>query len=230
MGSAGHRRTILDPTNRKVNLGIAWDRYNIRVVQHFEGDYIRFEKLPTVENGVLSFSGTLVNGAALVPGDINKDLGMQIHFDPPLQELARGQLARAGSYGHGARVAAVRVPAGAGRHYTTDSFASEVCTGSDPYDVPRDTPAPRDPWESSFWHSAPKFSACMTVWRPWLDASRWKLEATSFDVSVGLKDVLREHGPGVYTVLLWANIGGETEIVGEYPVFHQTNPPSGYGP
>lgn len=36
--------------------------------------------------------------------------------------------------------------------------------------------------------------------------------------------------PGVYTVLLWGNLGGGVEIIGEYPIFHQTSPPSGYVP
>lgn len=230
MDSPGHRRTILDPAYRKVNLGIAWDRYNIRVVQHFEGDYVRFEQLPTIEDGVLSFTGTLLNGATLVPGDIKKDLGMQIHYDPPLQALSRGQLARADSYGLGPRVAAVRGPAGAGFRYTTHWFAAEYCPGSDPYAVPRDTPAPKDPLESSFRPSKPRFLTCTTATRPWLNASRWKLGTTEFEVKVSLKDILLQHGPGVYTVLLWANIDGESVAVAEYPIFHQTEPPAEYGP
>ena len=47
MGSPGHRRNILDRWHKRVNIGLAWDRYNIRAYQHFEGDYIQYEELPS---------------------------------------------------------------------------------------------------------------------------------------------------------------------------------------
>lgn len=73
------------------------------------------------------------------------------------------------------------------------------------------------------------FGACTTTSRPWVDASRWNLEKHSFDVRVDLKSVLKEHGPGVYTVAPWAGVGGESRVVSVYPVFHETEPPDGYG-
>ena len=36
MNSSGHRRNILDPQHKKVNIGIAWDRYNTLMYQHFD--------------------------------------------------------------------------------------------------------------------------------------------------------------------------------------------------
>ena len=59
MDSPGHRDNILDPWHRKVNIGLAWDRYNFQVVQHFEGDYVEYDQLPNIENGVLRISGTV---------------------------------------------------------------------------------------------------------------------------------------------------------------------------
>ena len=230
MNSPGHRRTIIGTTYKKVNLGIAWDSYNWRVVQHFEGGHLEFERPPTLENGVLSLEGTLHDGAALVPGDINKDLGIQIYYDPPLRELTRGQVARAYSYGYGAQVAAVRPPAGAGYYYTTNNFTPQVCSTLDPYEVPTDSPAPRTPEESNHLIDLPRYEFCIALGsQPWLDASRWKLETTSFDVWVNLRPVLKGNGPGIYTVVLWANVNGEPEVVGEYPIFHETEPPEGYG-
>ena len=35
MGSPEHRDNILD--HKKVNIGLAWDKYNLKAVQHFEG-------------------------------------------------------------------------------------------------------------------------------------------------------------------------------------------------
>ena len=48
MASPGHRRNILDRWHKKVNPGLAWDRYNVKAFQHFEGDYVEFDRLPTI--------------------------------------------------------------------------------------------------------------------------------------------------------------------------------------
>ena len=42
MGSPGHLATILNPQYRKVNLGIAWNDYNMVLVQQFEGGLCAF--------------------------------------------------------------------------------------------------------------------------------------------------------------------------------------------
>ena len=62
MRSPGHRRNILDKFHKKMNIGLAWDRYNFLAYQHFEGDYVEYEERPSIENGKLSFSGTARNG------------------------------------------------------------------------------------------------------------------------------------------------------------------------
>ena len=49
MDSPGHRDNILDPWHKKVNIGLAWDRYNFQVVQHFEGDYVLYDELPVID-------------------------------------------------------------------------------------------------------------------------------------------------------------------------------------
>ena len=36
MDSPGHRRNILRPRHRRVNIGLAWDRFNFKAVQQFE--------------------------------------------------------------------------------------------------------------------------------------------------------------------------------------------------
>ena len=57
MNSPGHRANILDTTHKKVNIGLAWDRYNLMAFQHFEGDYVEYTALPKIEDGDLSFEG-----------------------------------------------------------------------------------------------------------------------------------------------------------------------------
>ena len=54
MGSPGHRATILKQRYRKVNVGLAWDSHNLRVVQHFEGDHVEYTQVPAIEDGVLT--------------------------------------------------------------------------------------------------------------------------------------------------------------------------------
>ena len=75
MESPGHRRNILDPSHMKVNIGIAWDRYNVKMFQHFEGDYVEYQQLPEIDGGVLKLSGRTRNGAHL---GSRRDLGVQI--------------------------------------------------------------------------------------------------------------------------------------------------------
>ena len=40
--------------------------------------------------------------------------------------------------------------------------------------------------------------------------------------------VLKEHGPGVYQVILFAVLEGEVEPISEYPIFHEVPRPTGY--
>ena len=231
MGSPGHRRTVLDPVHRKVNIGIAWDAYNTYIVQQFEGDYVEFERLPALENGSLSFKGTLHGGALLVPDDIKRDLGIQVYYDPPLHSLTRGQLSKVYRGSNGTLVASVRPPAKSGWQYNTDSFKIELCTYPEPLDYPSDTPAPRTPEEANRSHRAASLmpGLCGDATIPWLDASRWEIRAHGFDVRVDVRPVLRQYDSGIYTIRLWAVVGKEQKVVSEYSIFHETRPPSGYG-
>ena len=49
MDSPGHRRTILRPWAKKVNIGITWDRHNFVAYQQFEGVHVEFSQLPSIE-------------------------------------------------------------------------------------------------------------------------------------------------------------------------------------
>ena len=140
MSSAGHRRNILRPQHRKVNIGLAYDRYNIVIYQHFEGDYVTYSQLPAIRDGVLTMSGTVRNGPEM--NDVT-DLGVQIYYDPPPRRLTRGQLARTYCYDHGLQIASLRQPVQPGWSWTKDEFVTEYRQCPDPYDVPADAPAPQ---------------------------------------------------------------------------------------
>ena len=63
MASPDHRKNILDPNHRKVNLGFALnDEGRATVVQQFEGDYVVYAEPPRLERTELSMSGFVRNG------------------------------------------------------------------------------------------------------------------------------------------------------------------------
>ena len=44
MDNPDHRSNILYPWYKKVSIGLAWDRYNFKAVQQFEGDYVEYDQ------------------------------------------------------------------------------------------------------------------------------------------------------------------------------------------
>ena len=64
----------------------------------------------------------------------------------------------------------------------------------------------------------------------WTDASHWSVREDSLEVHANVGEVLDKHGPGIYTIVLWANVDDESTVVSEYLIFHKTEPPVGYGP
>ena len=230
MQSPGHRDNILRPWHRAVNIGLAWDDYNFVAIQHFEGDYVEYEVIPSLsEEGVLSLRGMVKNGAAFGP---ERDLGVQVYYDPPPHPLTRGQLARTYCYNNGLLVAALRPPVGLRSYYLEDAFEAAHSPCPNPYDVPDDALAPRSPDEAHvFWQaaydatqSAPEHP--LTV--PWITAWEMRGKGSVFSVRADLSEVLARHGPGVYTLIVWGTIGGDPVVISEYSIFHKTDPPGAY--
>lgn len=231
MQSPGHRDNILDPHHARVNLGLAWDGYNMMVVQHFEYGYAVFEEPPAIRDGILSFSGTALNGAGFRS---TGDMVVQIYYDPPPYNLTSGQLARTYCYDYGLTVAALVAPPPPGSRYTTDSYQENVMPCPDPYDVPADAPAPASPEQAhSIWHQSylASTSTPSTMWTvPYHVAAEWRISGGDFAVEADIRPLLRAYGPGVYTIMVWGIAGGEEVVVAERSVFYQTDPPDGYGP
>ena len=225
MGSSGHRRTMLDPNYRKVSLGLAWDDYNVRFYQHFEGDYVRYEKLPAIENGRLTINGTLINGARV---SRPRDLSIQIYYDPPPRPLTRGQLAPTYSYGFGLMVASLREPLGPGWTWPKDSFTiGHRGPSVDPYDLPPDAPAPSyRPYSPP--RPPPVYPPPRTITVPWITASKLHTSGDGFAVTANIASVLKQHGPGVYSIMVWAPVNGQEIPVSNYSIFYEIQPPDGY--
>ena len=56
---------------------------------------------------------------------------------------------------------------------------------------------------------------------PWVTASEWKTDHSTFNVSADLNDILAEHGEGVYSIYLWARAGRALTVVSTYAVFYE---------
>ncbi len=232
MDSSGHRRNILDEYHKKVNLGLAWDKYNFLAYQHFEGDYVEYETLPSITgSGILSLSGRTKNGVSFRS---QRDLGVQIYYDPPLHELTRGQVSRTYCYDSGLQVASLREPLKGGSYWTEDEFPKSYDPCPDPYDVPADAPPARSYEEAhNLWqeaYDASKGRKEQTIIVPWITALEWKAMDESFSVDADINEVLNEHGEGVYTILVWGDIDGERAVISEYSIFYGITPPDTYTP
>ena len=229
MNSPGHRANILRTWHKKVNIGLAWDRYNIIVAQHFEGDYVEYDQLPSIEGNVVAMSGTVKNGV-IFGGE--QDLGVQIYYDPPPHALTRGQVSRTYCYDRGLQIASLREPLTGNSYYIDDEFTKTSKPCPDPYDVPTDAPAPRSHDEShQFWQAAYDASQAMgeqVIIVPWVTARSWRAGETSFEVSADIGDLLAQYGDGVYTIMLWGKIDGEDVVISEYSIFHGVTSPDTY--
>ena len=231
MRSQGHRENILDPWHKKVNIGLAWDRYNTVMYQHFEGDYVEYQNMPTIKLGVLEFSGRTKNGARLADAS---DLGVSIYYDPPPHVLTIGQLARTYCYDWGRKVASFREPLTGGWYYDTNEFSTTYDPCPDPYDVPAESQAPSSHAEAHrFWLEAYQASQTrkgQTITVPWVTATNWTARDSEIAVTADTSQLIRRHGPGVYTVLLWGVIDGEDVPISQYSIFHEVTPPNTYDP
>lgn len=229
MDSAGHRRTILTPQYQKVNIGIAYDRYNTVMYQHFEGDYVEYDKMPSIANGILSLSGTTKNGVSFRS---KSDLGVQIYYDPPPHKLTRGQVSRTYCYGSGRQLAALSEPLSDGSYWVTDKFTKTYDPCPNPYDVPADAPPARSAREANrLWDEAyarSQTSAPQTITVPWITASQWTARGQTFAVRADISDLLRQRGDGVYSISVWGIIAGADVVISEYSIFYGITPPDTY--
>ena len=227
MGSPGHRDNILDKHHKKVNIGLAWDKHNIKAYQHFEGDYVHYADLPSIgADGILSLSGTTKNGAGFASVE---DLGVHIYYDPPPHELTRGQLARTYAYCNGQWIASIVWPLTDGSFWVDDEeFSHTNATCLDPYHIPADVSAP--PLLEGERNATSIYEVTQTSTVRRLTASEWDVSNTAFSVTVDIRETLREHGEGVYTITVWGPIDGEGAVISVYSMFYGITAPDTYTP
>ena len=209
MGRPAQQANILDRWHRKVNLGVACTAAACWVTQQFEGDYARFEELPAIAAGELSFAGRLADGMELD--------GAAVWYHPPPQALTLGQLDATYSYSLGQYPAALlRPPAAVGRHYTEGAATYGWQGGIDPYTL-----------EPALGRSESPPLAVAVSQRaavPWVTATVWETGGSDFRVAADLTPVLKSSGDGVYTVQLWGKAGTERAALTNYAIFVEGQP------
>ena len=217
MNSPGHRTTILRPYVRKVNVGLAWDLFNFHAVQHFERDYVEYTTVPMLRDGELWMEGRTKNGADLHHGD---HFRVVIYYLPPPRTLTQGQIARIYGSCNGRKVAHLSY-----RSSGTLESSWHACLL--PHDVPAHLPAPSSSHEAcALWEEARAKWESLTP-REYgtsrkIKMGEYRLDGDRFFIRADLSQVLDEHGPGVYQVVLFGVLppDGESKPISEYSLFY----------
>lgn len=220
MNSPGHRRNILNPHHKKVNLGFSYSMPNLWVVQQFEGDYIEFKKPPRISNdGKLSFSVSIKNGAVFS----TDGTGVRIYYDPLPHELTRGQLARTYCYSTGKQmVADLERPLSEYSYYIEGEFerTNDFCV--DPYQINPNSASANSYENSSRLHDEAKRQSTgetQPYTLKWLTAETWNISENQMTLSADLRTVLSENRDGAYTVVIWGEIDGEEIPISNYSIY-----------
>ena len=231
MESPGHRETMLDPSYSQVNIGLAWDRNIFKAVQHFEGDFVTLTHVPTIEDGELSIAGHLNRGHEFHG---RHPLTAMIVYDQKPRRLTKEHLAQTNCYSHG-EIVAVQIPPLPllkDEFQYTDTIEQPQCV--DPYTVRRtDGQAESREEMATLWEEAKVKSETVTeteVSLTFRKALELTTEDDAFTLRTDVSDLLEEHGPGVYTVMLLADLDNDEgqQVISEYSIFHGSRPPSIY--
>ena len=230
MDSPGHRRILLDPAYTELNIGIAYDRYNTVMVQQFASNYVQYRQRPTIDGkGTLTLSAT-VSGATLLIGGI---VNVEIAYDPPPKELTRGQLTYTYVLCDPTPVAYVVEPAPPGWRFAIPEVITRTIRHQcvDPYETPANRPAPEGVREAHrHWSDATKASAQAPDVQNQMRrivAQNMTVTVSAISVKADISKVLKSHGPGIYTVLLWGrpNHMAQPTRLSQQAIFWKTTPP-----
>ena len=213
------RSLFLSADYRLMSIGLAYDDYNYLLYPQLETDYLTYKEPPSIRGGALRLRGT-VNREVRFRDD--KDLGVDISYDPLPQTLTPGQLARTTCYDHGVPVAALRPPLSDARYYTESQYLRTYRACPNPYAVASGRPAPSSYSEAVKLRrqirEGPRSAREIEV--PWITARAWDIDVTEFRVTAGFSRILKKHGPGIYTVRVWAKRGSVDVLVSRYSILY----------
>ena len=230
----GISKAMTDVNYGKASIGLAQDRQFIRLAILLERDFLEFEDVPALNEGILRFSGKVKNGIDLNGGS---GLSVTVFYDPPPGNLTAGQIARVYSSDDGLRVAAIRRPASKGRRWTSYEYTRMYNPCPSPYDFSANSGAPQSPGESTEFYRAAK-EKCLEIRATedageeitvqWITASEWKVHGDSFTVEADLSGIVGRHGRGLYKITIWGELNGEDIGISEYVIFQGIQHPNTY--
>ena len=232
MDSPGHRRNLLDPAHTVMNVGIAYDRYNSPMVQHFSSDYVTYQVKPFINSkGILRLEATSDRATFNIADTVN----IQISYDPPARNLSRGQLAHTYALCNERVVGWIAEPLTEGAFYLGHAVELETQEHScvDPYHTSPRRQAPSNTEDDhQAWANAKALSAAappITTKTIRIIADRLDQSTRQIVVEADLNQILQENGPGIYTIMLWGRPAHMSEIapLSKQAIFWQTPFPPG---
>ena len=224
VASPGHYSTMVNEHYRKVNIGISSSRYQMVLVQQFEGDFVRFQEVPHLSGESLRFEGRTVNGAK------TSKLRVDIYFHS-LAPLTHPQVAFTYCLDIGLQVASLISPPRPGAFYKDlGDFTKSYTRCMTPYEVPETAKSPDSVAKAQSLHAVLRNGAerLATAQVKYVVSDEWHEDGTGFKVSANLGEVLGLHGPGVYQIVVWGSIDGRYAVITSYPVFYEVAVPTGY--
>ena len=230
--SPPHRANLLDPEFTRVNIGIAWDPSALNVAQHFETTTAHMPHPPAIgPKGLLNLGGTTVNLPALSP---ETAIAVTVNYDPPPNSLTRRQTAATNCYQLGPVVTRLRPPPKPGYEYqeTHWNYSTNRPLCPDPHHQPSGPAGRILPEDEAQLFQQAKAASLVRAPEdhhvPFINAQKWKARQNSFHVSADISQILKDHGPGIYTVTVTLNQHpAKTRTIAQYSIFHGIHPPKG---
>ena len=212
-------RTVIEIDHvHRANIGLAWNESNLVAVQLFEDDFVEFEKLPTIADGILSMAGTTKR---LIYFEDEEDLELRIHHAQPPEPITPGQ---AYSTWH-CRTPGIEVAVISTKARGAVAVTEHPC---EPLDESRSLPAPRSRADERSISSAAlhilQGDDLMTRQIPILAPHDLEVDEVTFDLKVDLRGIIEEYRNGIYTVQLYAR----GRIISQHSIFHGITPPDAY--
>lgn len=126
-------------------------------------------------------------------------------------------------------ITARRPPPPEGEYYLRNQFDVEQEFCRSPYEIPADVPAPATVAEASMLSAAARaYARTESATGAFITASVYDVAGDEFELEVDVSEVLDQHGPGVYTVQVWATLDAEPAVISAVSVFHEMEVPEGY--
>ena len=216
MDSPGHRDNILRPYHREVNIGIANSCHAMAVAQVFEGEYVRFSLPPELAGGRLAMAGQVAPAV-----ELNDRTNLAVTWEPPLAEYTKGQVSQTFCNSPGRPVAYIRRPLPAGFYWLEEESREmdwERCPA--PWDADPNLQLPRDRAviDQLSQRIRDGFLIREKVDAALVTAGIWQMEAGEFRIEADLNRVIQTHGPGIYSMILWGEVDGESVALTTYAI------------